>query len=147
MQAAAVCSGSGFATLWQKGHALRHDFVLATFLAVFRLPAALLKPPIDNHSVALAQVLPAVFRLLAEHDDIDETDFFFEFITLLEAPARRQAEARDRRPAGCIPQFRIPGQIADQNDFIEPRQRSLLVRLVLPQVRLWAEQAPVPILP
>ncbi len=147
MQAAAVCSGSGFAPLWQKGHALRHDFVLATFLAVFCLPAALLKPPIDNHPVAFAEVLPAVFRLLAEHDDIDEADFFLEFITLLEAPARRQAEARDRRSAGCVPQFRIPSQISDQNDFIEPRQRSLLVRLVLPQVRPWAEQAPAPISP
>lgn len=136
---------SGFAPLRQKGHALRHDFVFATFLAVFRLPSALLKAPIDDHAVPLAQVLATMFRLLAEHDDIDEADFFLEFITLLEATARRQAEARDRRPAGCIPQFRIPSQISDQNDFIEPRQRSLLVRLVPPQGRPLAERAPVPI--
>ena len=139
MQAAAFCSG--VAPLRQKGHALRHDFVFATFLAVFRLPAALLKAPVDNHAVALAQILPAVFCLLAEHHDIDEADFFLELIALLEAPTGRQAEAGNRRPAGGIPKLGIPGQITDQDDFIEPRQRSLLVRLVLPQARPWAEQA------
>ena len=83
MKAAALASG--LATLRQKGHTLGHDFVLATFLAVFRLPPALLQTPVDDHPVALAQVLPAMFGLFAEDDDVDEADFFLQLLALLEA--------------------------------------------------------------
>ncbi len=145
MKAAALASG--LATLRQKGHTLGHDFVLATFLAVFRLPPALLQTPVDDHPVAFAQVLPAMFGLFAEDDDVDEADFFLQLLALLEASTGRQAETGDRRPAWRIPQLRIPGQVSDQNNFIEPRQRWLLVRLVWPRGRLWAEQAPAPISP
>ena len=63
MQASAVTPG--LAPLWQKGHALRHDFMLTAFLAVLCLPTALLEPAIDDHPIALAQVLAAMFRLLS----------------------------------------------------------------------------------
>lgn len=71
-----------------------------------------------------------MFGLFTEHDDVDEADFFFQLIALLETPTRRQTEAGNRRPAGRIPQLRVPGQISDQDDFIEPRQRWLLVVLL-----------------
>jgi len=58
-------------------HRLSHHFVLAALLAVFRFPSALLQPPIDDDSIPLAEILPAMLRLLAEHDDVDKTDFFF----------------------------------------------------------------------
>src|SRR5574340_324453 len=90
---------AGLAPFRQKGDTLRHDFVLAAFLTVFRLPTTLLKPAVDDHPVALAQVLSAMFRLLAEHDDVDEADLFLEFIRLLEPPARCQPEAGHRCPA------------------------------------------------
>ena len=83
MRAAALAPG--LAPLRQKGHALRHDFMLAAFLAVFRLPAPLLEASIDDHAVALAQVLSAMFRLFAKHHDVDQTDFFIEFLGLPEA--------------------------------------------------------------
>ena len=57
--------------------------MFAAFLSVFGLPAALLEPAIDNDAVALAEILPAMFRLFPEHHDVDETDFFLEFIPLL----------------------------------------------------------------
>jgi len=101
MHAAALASG--LATLRQKGHTLGHDFVFATFLAVFRLPSTLLKTAVDDHPVALAQVLPAMFGLFAEHDDVDEANLFLQLIALLEASTGRQTEAGDRRPAGGIP--------------------------------------------
>jgi hypothetical protein len=69
---------------------LGHHFVLATLLAVFRFPPALLQPSIDNDSAPLAEILPAMFRLLAEHDNVDKADFFFQFIALLVPPTDRQ---------------------------------------------------------
>ena len=107
MKAAALASG--LATLRQKGHTLGHDFMFAPLLAVFRLPSTLLKAPVDDHPVTFAQVLPAMFGLFAEHDDVDEANLFLQLIALFEASTRRQAEAGDRRPAGRIPQLRIPG--------------------------------------
>ena len=58
-------------------HALGHDFVLAALLTVFGFPAALLEPSFNDRPVALAQILAAMFRLLAEHHDIDKTHFLF----------------------------------------------------------------------
>ena len=101
MQSAAVTSG--FAPLRQKGHALRHDFMFTAFLAVLRLPAALLKPAIDNDSIALTQILPAMFRLLPKYNNVDKADFFLQLFRLLETPTGRQAEAGDRSPARRIP--------------------------------------------
>jgi hypothetical protein len=58
-------------------HRLGHHLVLAALLAVFRFPPALLQPPIDDDPVPLAKVLSAMFRLFAEDDNVDKTDFFF----------------------------------------------------------------------
>ena len=97
--------------------------MFAAFLSVFGLPTALLEPAIDNDAVALAKILPAMFRLFPEHHDVDETDLFLEFIPLLKPTARRQAKAGNRRSAGGLAQLGVAGQIPDQDDFIEPRQR------------------------
>jgi hypothetical protein len=70
---------------------LGHHLMLATFLTVFSFPPALLEPPIDDDSAPLAEILPAMFRLLAEHDNVDKADFFFQFIALLVPPTDRQA--------------------------------------------------------
>ena len=104
MRAAALASGlaSGLAALRQKGHTLRHDFMLAAFLAVFRLPAPLLEAAIDDHAISLAQVLSAMFRLFTKHDDVDKADFFLKFFRLLKASASRQTETGDRCPARRI---------------------------------------------
>src|SRR2546421_10336363 len=73
-------------------HCLGHHLVLAALLAVFRFPPALLQPPIDDDSVPLAEILPAMFRLLAEDDNVDKTNFFLQFIALLVPPADREAQ-------------------------------------------------------
>ena len=67
-----------------------------------------------------------MFSLLPKYHNVDEAHFFFQFFCLLEAPAGRQTKASHRSPARRIPQLGIAGQIADQNDFIEARQRWLL---------------------
>lgn len=140
MRAAALASG--LAALRQKGHTLRHDFMLAAFLAVFRLPAPLLEAAIDDHAISLAQVLSAMFRLFTKHDDVDKADFFLKFFRLLKASASRQTETGDRCPARRITQLGVAGQIPDQNNFVKPRQRSLPA--VPAQVRLSVEQALAP---
>jgi len=139
----AAALASGLAPFRKKGYTLRHHFMLTTLLAVLGLPTTLLKPAIDDHAIALAEILPAMFRLLAEHHDVNEADFFLEFIRLLEAPTCRQTKAGDRRPARRISQLGVAGQISDQNDFIESRQGWLLAVLAL--VHLSVEQAPPPI--
>ena len=141
MRAAALAPG--LAPLRQKGHALRHDFMLAAFLAVFRLPAPLLEASIDDHAVALAQVLSAMFRLFPKDHDVDKTDFFFEFLGLPEASAGCQTETGDRCSVRRIPQLRVAGQVPDQNDFVKPRQRQLPA--VPARVRLSVEPALAPI--
>jgi hypothetical protein len=65
--------------------------MLAALLAVFRFPSALLQPPIDDDSVPFAEILPAMFRLLAEDDNVDKADLFFQFISLLVPPTDREA--------------------------------------------------------
>jgi hypothetical protein len=70
---------------------LGHHLMLTAFLTVFSFPPALLEPPINDDSAPLAKILPAMFRLLAEHDNIDKADFFFQFIALLVPPTDRQA--------------------------------------------------------
>jgi hypothetical protein len=56
---------------------LGHHLMLTAFLTVFSFPPALLEPPINDDSAPLAKILPAMFRLLAEHDNVDKADFFF----------------------------------------------------------------------
>ena len=56
-------------------HRLRHHLVLAALLAVFRFPPALLQPPIDDDPAPLAEILSAMFRLLAKDDNVDKTDW------------------------------------------------------------------------
>ncbi len=107
MRAAALASG--LTPLRQKGHTLRHDFVLAAFLAVFGLPAPLLEAAIDDDPISFAQILPAMFSLLAKYNNVDEADFFLELLRLLKASAGRQTETGDRRPTRRITQLRISG--------------------------------------
>src|SRR5215213_3409146 len=66
----------GVLPLRHEGDGLGYHFMLAALLAIFRFPAALLQPSFDNRPIALTQILSAVFGLFAEHDDVDETDFF-----------------------------------------------------------------------
>src|SRR2546426_4022150 len=58
-------------------HRLGHHLVLAALLPVLRFPPALLQPPIDDDPTPLAKILSAMFRLLAEDDNVDKTDFLF----------------------------------------------------------------------
>jgi hypothetical protein len=102
---------------------LGHHLMLAALLAVFRFPPALLQPPIDDNSVPLAEILPAMFRLLAEDDNVDKTDLFFQFIALLVPPTDREAQAGHRRPVWRIPQLRISREVPEENDFIKPGHR------------------------
>jgi hypothetical protein len=106
-------------------HRLGHHFVLAALLAVFRFPPTLLQPPIDDNSVPFAEILPAMFRLLAEDDNVDKTDFFLQFIALLVPPADREAQTGHRRPVRRIPQLRIPCEVPEENDFIKSGHRQI----------------------
>jgi len=76
--------------LRHKRHRLSHHLMLAALLAILCFPPALLQPPIDDNPTPLAQILSAMFCLLAEHDNIHKTDFFFQFITLLVSSADRE---------------------------------------------------------
>ena len=104
-------------------HCLGHHLVLAALLAVFRFPSALLQPPIDDDPTPLAKILPAMFRLLAEDDNVDKSDFFFQFIALLIPAADREAQTGHRRPVRRVSQLRIPRKIPDENDFVKPGHR------------------------
>jgi hypothetical protein len=57
--------------------------VLAALLAVVGFPATLLQSAVDDHAMALAQILPAILRLLAEHDHVDVTHLVLELLALL----------------------------------------------------------------
>jgi hypothetical protein len=63
------------------------------FLALQRI---LPYPAVHDDAVAFAEILPAVFRLLAEHDDIDIADLFLQVLCLAEPSIDRQSEAGDR---------------------------------------------------
>ena len=91
--------------------------------AVFCFPPALLQPPIDDDPASLAEILSAMFRLLAKDDNVDKTDFFFQFIALLVSPADREAQTGHRRPIRRIPQLRIPGEVPEKDDFIKSGHR------------------------
>ena len=106
-----------------KCHGLSHHLMLAALLAVFRFPPALLQPPINDDPTPLAKILPTMFGLLAEDDNVDKTDFFFQFIALLIPAADREAQTGHRRPVRRVPQLRISREIPDENDFIKPGQR------------------------
>src|SRR5262245_3768604 len=84
-------------------HRLGHHLVFTALLTVFRFPAALLQPPIDDNSAPLAEILPTMFCLLAEDDNVDKTDFFFQFISLLVPPADRKTHAGHRRSVWRVP--------------------------------------------
>jgi len=104
---------------------LGHHLVLAALLAVFRFPPALLQPPVDDDSVPLAEILSAMFRLLAEDDNVDKTNFFLQFIALLVPPADREAQTGHRCPVRRVPQFRIPREVPEEDDFIKPGHRQI----------------------
>ena len=79
----------------------------------------LLKPPVYDDPVPLAQILPTMFGLFAEDDNVHETDFLFQVITLFVPPAHGQTERSNRRSARGVPQFGIAGEISDQDDFVK----------------------------
>jgi hypothetical protein len=60
-----------------KRHRLGHDLVLAALLSVFRFPSALLESSVDDDTAPLAEILPAMFRLLAKDYNVDKADFLF----------------------------------------------------------------------
>ena len=104
----------------QKSDGLRDNFMLAAFLAVLGLPPSLLQPSVHDHTVSLAQILPTVLGLLAEHDNVHKTHFLFQIITLFVPPAHRQSQGGDRGSARCVPQFGIAGEVSDEDDFVKP---------------------------
>ena len=110
-------------TFGHKRHSLRDDFVLAALLTVFGFPSSLLQPSLDDCAVSLTEILPSMFRLLAEHHDIDKTNFFLQILALLEPSAHSKAKARYRRPARCVPQLGIPREIPQENNFIKSGHR------------------------
>lgn len=115
---------------------LRDHFMLAAFLAVFGFPSTLLQPTFDDGPIPFAQVLSAMFRLPAEHYDIDKTHLFLQVFTLFKPTAHRQAETRHRRPIRRVPKLRVPGEIPHQDDFIKPGHRQT------PVLRLRSDAAP-----
>src|SRR5690242_4569535 len=86
-------------TLGHERHSLGDHFVFAPLLSILSLPSAVLQPTFDDRPVAFTKILPAMLRLSAEHDDIDEADFFLQVFTLFKPTAHRQAETRHRCPA------------------------------------------------
>jgi hypothetical protein len=121
---------TALASFGKKGNRLRDDFMFTALLAIFRFPTPLLQTAIDNNTVSLAEILPTMFRLLAEHHDIDETDFFFELIALFVSTADRQSQRSDGRSARRVSQLGVTGKIPDQNDFVKPgHQKTPLMSL------------------
>jgi hypothetical protein len=110
---------------WHKCHRLGHDLMFAALLAVFRLPPALLQPPIDDNSAPLAEILPAMFGLLAEHDNVDKTDLLFQFIALLVPPTDCETQTGHRRPVRRVPQLRISREVTQENNFIKSGHRQI----------------------
>ena len=105
---------------------LGDHLVLVSLLSVFRLPPALSEAAIDDDAAPFIEVLAAVLGLFAEDDDVDETDVLPKVVALLVTIVDGQAEIRDGGSAGRVAKFRIPRQVADQDDFVEARHRSIL---------------------
>src|SRR6476469_9732782 len=100
----------------QKGDRLRDDFMLAALLTVLGLPSPLLQPSIHDDAISLAQILPTMLGLLAEHDNVHKTHFLFQVIALFVSSAHRQSQGGDRGSARRVPQFGIAGEVSDEND-------------------------------
>ena len=105
---------------------LRHDFMFASALSIFRFPPSLLESSVDNGPVTFTQVLAAMLGLLAKDHDVNETDFLLLIIALSKPSVHRQPEIGDGSAAGGVPKFRVSRQVPDENDFIEPHHLRIL---------------------
>src|SRR5881296_1385001 len=98
-------------SLGQERDGLGHHLMLTSFLPVLRLPPTLLEPSIHDHAIALAEILPAMLRLFAEHHDVDVAHLFLQIISLLEPAVDRQPKAGYRGAVWRVTQLRILGQV------------------------------------
>jgi len=116
---AAAASIAAFAV----GHELESfadDFEFAAFFAGFLvIPGVHLETSFDVGAASLAQILLGEFGLAAPQGDIDKGGFLL-FLALVVIPNAVDGE-RDIRHGGSlgsVSQFRIPGQVSDQHDFV-----------------------------
>jgi hypothetical protein len=117
---ATTSAPAAIASLGKKGDRLRDDFMFTTLLAIFRFPTPLLQTAINDNTVSLAEILPTMFRLFSKHHDINETDFFFELITLLVAAADSQSQRSNWGSVRRVPQLGVTGEIPYQDNFVKP---------------------------
>lgn len=104
----------------EKRDRLRHHFMFASALPLFRLPLTIVEASVDNGPITFTQVLAAILGLLAKGHDIHVTHFIFLIIALSKPSVHRQPEIGDGSAAGGVPKFRVSRQVPDENDFIEP---------------------------
>src|SRR5438093_8085220 len=101
-------------SLGQERDGLGHHLMLTSFLPVLRLPPTLLEPSINDHAIALAEILTAMLRLFAEHHDVDVAHLFLQIIALLEPAVDRHSKAGYRGSVRGVPLLGMCGQRAGQ---------------------------------
>ena len=83
----------------------------------------------DQYRTTFGQILTRDFRRTSPQRHIDKRDFFLALIGLAIGPlaVHSETDVADCRPAGNVAHFRVAGQIANQNDFIERGHKKLRV--------------------
>src|SRR3954471_6327560 len=88
--------------------------------AVGRVPFAPVEPAVDADRPSFREVLRATLGLVAEDGDVEVVRLVDPGARLV-APAavHRHPHAANRRAAGGVPQLRVLGQIANENDAVD----------------------------
>ena len=94
--------------------------LLCFWLVFLSSQVSCLKPALDKKWPSLFQILANYFGLPAKCVHVNETNFFLHFTGFgFPLPVDSQGNLRDGRPLGRVTQFRIAGQIAGDDDFVE----------------------------
>src|SRR6266550_269688 len=117
-------SSSAAASTSSPANAGGDDLGHRPLLAVLAFPVPRLQTTFDEDLAALVEILAARFRLLAPHDDREKR----RFLALLTAlggvvAVHGQAQVGDGSAARGVTKLRGPGQITDQQDFVEARHQ------------------------
>src|SRR5690606_7171468 len=98
-------------------HLFGDDLQFRPLLTVF-FPRVKLQSPFDQHTGALVQVLVGNLGGATPKGDVDKGRFIGPLVTPLHPVVYRQPNVGYGRSTSNVAQFRVPGQVADQDDTV-----------------------------